>query len=460
MGSRCRGADHLRVAWFTSVEEGAVAEFSRGVLAAMIRLCEPRLFCVGSPERFPAGVPATNVLAEPQAVSQIPAFDAVFYNVGEDLRQQAWIFDIARLHPGIVVLHELSLHRFFLGYYLQHLGRPDLYVTRMAEHYGTTGLTTAHQILGPRFDAQSGLLVDDDVRRYTFTEEALRSARGAVVHSRWHGSIVRKLWTGPVCEAWLPIQRMTASSIPPDEDGDVVDRQRLTLMTLGPVDPRTHVGEVINLLAENQDLADRLRYVVAGSYDPADPYVQALMSTVSSGLVGSVRMLGDLPPHEVDRWARAADVFINLRYPHEEGCLKSLMYELPFGKPVLVYDHASLAELPSQAVAKISTGNTEGLGLKLRELVDSAALREAIGSTGRRFADDCTARGYARRLLEFARQDVRPIGRETPALPSGVAEQIAIYLGETLSSLGATSRSPGVEAAIREATELLCPPGL
>jgi Glycosyl transferases group 1 len=428
----------------------------------MLRLCEPHLFYVGSPNRFPAGIPATDVAAEPQTLSHISAFDVVFYNLGNDVRQHAWIFDIARVHAGIVVLHEVSLHRFFLGYYLQHLRRPDLYIARMAEHYGITGLTAAHRAVGPWFDPESAQVADDDLLHYQFTEEALRSARGSVVHSRWHGAIVRKQWRGPVCETWLPAQRPTASSIPSSPHGDELDRTRITLITLGPVEPRARVAEVINLLGEDRDLAARTRYVIVGAYDPADPYVHAVTAKITgSGLADTVHMLGDLPPHEVDRWARVADVFINLHNP-DEGCPMSLMYELPFGTPVVINDGASYAEVPNDAVVKIATGDTAGLQASLRELVDSAALREAIGTAGKRFADRHTARDYARELLRFANQNARLGGPETRAqarVPD-VAERIAIHVGETLSNLGATSHSPGVEAAIREAGRLLCPPAL
>ena len=137
LGSRGRGADGLRVAWFTPVRDGAIAEYSRGVLAAMIRLCEPRLFCDGPPARFPAGIPVTNLTAEPQALSELPSFDAVFYNFGNDFRQHAWIFEVARLHPGNRrACTTRACTTFFLDYYVQHLARPDLYISRMAEHDG------------------------------------------------------------------------------------------------------------------------------------------------------------------------------------------------------------------------------------------------------------------------------------------------------------------------------------
>src|SRR5439155_23970519 len=127
-------------------------------------------------------VPAVDLPVHPEALWDLGPLDAVFYVLGSGLQQHAWTFEMARTHPGIVVLLDPSLHWFFLDYYVQHLQRPDLYVTRMAEHYGLEGLAAAHRILGPSFDPTRVRARDEDFRRFTFIEEALRSASAAVVH--------------------------------------------------------------------------------------------------------------------------------------------------------------------------------------------------------------------------------------------------------------------------------------
>jgi hypothetical protein len=104
------------------------------------------------------------------------------------------------------VLRDRTLHTFFLAYYLEHLGRPDLYITRMTQYYGLAGLATAHRVLGPWFDVRDARLEPEDMLRYTFTEEVLWGASGAVVDSGGHGSLVRRLWSGPVHEATLPAE--------------------------------------------------------------------------------------------------------------------------------------------------------------------------------------------------------------------------------------------------------------
>jgi hypothetical protein len=195
----------LRIAWFSPVTgDGEVVDYSRWVLESMAKLCEPCLCCTDPPERFASTVPVVDLGARPEALWDLGPLGAVFYVLGNDPRQHVWTFEMARTHPGIVVLLDPTLHPFFLDYYLRHLRRPDLYITRMVDHYGLEGLVAAHRILGPSFDLADARMQDEDLRRYTFSEEVLRSASGAVVHSRQQSAAVRRTWSGPVYEARPP----------------------------------------------------------------------------------------------------------------------------------------------------------------------------------------------------------------------------------------------------------------
>ena len=73
------------------------------------------------------------------------------------------------------------------------------------------GLASAQQVLGPWFD--SGDARRGGALRYTFAAAALRGASGAIVHSRPFGSVVPRLWSGPVFEASLPEELFTASVV-------------------------------------------------------------------------------------------------------------------------------------------------------------------------------------------------------------------------------------------------------
>lgn len=206
----------MKIAWFTPVTgDDSTVEYSRAVLAAMTRLCEPVLCSNRPAERFPSGLCTVDLTVTPGGLEDHGSVDALFYVLGNDLEQHAWIFEKARTHPGIVILREETLHPFFLDYYVTHLRRPDLYITRMAEHYGVRGLATAYLVLGPRFDAANGQLHDHDLLRYSFTEEVLRSASGIVVHSPRHAARVREVWAGSTHETRMP-GRLVSGSFHPE----------------------------------------------------------------------------------------------------------------------------------------------------------------------------------------------------------------------------------------------------
>lgn len=453
----------MRIAWFTPVEgDDPVVAYSRGVLAALAQLCEPVLCCDRVPERFPPGVPVVNVnlVSEPRGLPDHESFDAAFYVLGNDPQLHAWIFETSRLHPAIVVLRDVTLHPFFLGYYVRHLRRPDLYVTAMAECYGARGLATAHAVLGTRFDPEEARVEGRDLLHYTLTEEALRPARGVVVHSRWHGALVRQVWAGSLCETWLPAHEPTVSSQAVTRREWGLDDTHLTLVTIGPVEPSAHVRDVVEILAADQDLAARVRYVIAGC-DPTDPAARELMATVAEhGLGSTVRIVEHVTPEELDALARAADVFVNLRHPHLEGCPTSLMYELPLAKPVVAYSSGSCAEVPDEAIVKVAVRDRTGLHSALRALVESPERRKAIGAAGRRFAAERSFVRYARGLLRFAEQ-LTPLADANAAAATAsnaVAKRIAAHVGETLGTIGANPGSQGMDALFAEVARLLSPP--
>jgi hypothetical protein len=241
----------LKVAWFTSVSgDEPGAGYSRAVLAAMAPLAETLLCCDRPPDRFRlTGIRVLDFAAAPRQLAELEAVDAIFYVLGNDVEQYATIFEMSRDHPGIVVLREATLHRFFLDYYLKRLRRPDLYVARMASHYGVQGLATAQLVLGPWLDGADAHIEAPDLLRYTFTEEALRSASGAVVHSPWLDGVASRGWSGPVFETSLPEGLFTSLGVARDY------AQSLLRFAERDVPP---AGERPGLEAQSRELAERI----------------------------------------------------------------------------------------------------------------------------------------------------------------------------------------------------------
>jgi glycosyltransferase involved in cell wall biosynthesis len=428
----------MRIAWFSPGSgESGIVEYSRRVLGAMRTRATPVLFCAGAAERFPEGVETIDFTAEPDALAELGAYDAVFYNLGNNLKFHGQIWEAARTHPGILVLHDRVLHHFFVEYFQHRMRSPERYLQRMLELYGPASADVAAHMLDPR---RWSNVTSEEFLRYSFIEEAVSVARGVVVHSHWHAEAVRRAWSGPLCELWLPSNSVSRPPTRPGRGGD-----RVTLLTLGHVEFNKHADKVVRAFARDPELAAHARYLIAGAYHPDSPYVRQLGEEITArSLAGTVSLLGYLSPTELDEHAAAADVFVNLRRPNLEGSSASLMYELAFGKPVIVYRSGSFAELPDDAVVKVTPEADGELHHRLRELVFDERRRERIGAAARRFAESRSLPSYARELVAFAAD----VGAWAPRL------EVADRVGRELAALGVDPRLEGIEAITREAVTL------
>lgn len=79
--------------------------------------------------------------------SRIHAADLNIYNLSALSDYHASIWEVSRICPGIVVMHEENFQEFFAEYYLARLRDGDGYANLMKEHHGLAGLEAAHQVM-------------------------------------------------------------------------------------------------------------------------------------------------------------------------------------------------------------------------------------------------------------------------------------------------------------------------
>jgi glycosyltransferase involved in cell wall biosynthesis len=113
----------------------------------------------------------------------------------------------------------------------------------------------------------------------------------------------------------------------------------------------------------------------------------------------------DVPDHEFLAWIAAADVVVDLRYPHRGEVSGSLARALQAGKPTVVSATGTYLDLPADAVATVPPGPVDpgALAAVLGELVADTARRAALSERARalaveRYTLETTARGYERAI--------------------------------------------------------------
>jgi hypothetical protein len=86
----------------------------------------------------------------------------------------------------------------------------------------------------------------------------------------------------------------------------------------------------------------------------------------------------------------ACDLCVNLRHPTAGETSASLLRVLAVGRPAIVSDYAQFAELPDDAVVKVSLleengdGEVESLAIQLRALLEAPDRLRAMGEAARR----------------------------------------------------------------------------
>jgi glycosyltransferase involved in cell wall biosynthesis len=297
----------------------------------------------------------------------------------------------------------------------------SMYVSRMAAYYGETGARVARESLS---GARLRVWESDEVVQYPLVEHALQRALGAVTHSQVHAQYIREHWFGPVRALQAPTYRdalatgtLAGLAPPPRSDGCI------QLTTIGHVTANKQCHRVIELLAEDPELAARTRYTIVGPLDDGNSYAAELAALARSLPQVSVEILGWRDDGELNRLMAATDVFINLRHPTIESGSASLMLELAFGRPVLCFDDGAFGELPPDAVARVPAADFDAAKSELQRLVGDAGYRRRVGENARRIAGERSEAAYAQNFIEF----VAEVQRSAPALT--LLDRVASELG-------------------------------
>ena len=158
------------------------------------------------------------------------------------------------------------------------------------------------------------------------------------------------------------------------------------------------------ILAAAQTLDPSVHVVLVGrrieGYD-IDRVVQ------EARLEGRVTLATDVSDDDFRAWLAAADVVVDLRFPHRGEVSGSLMRAMQAGKPAVVSATGTYLDAPDDAVLRVAPGppDPSELVARLRTLLEDDALRSRMGRASRAHvealrASEATAKGYEHAIEE------------------------------------------------------------
>lgn len=112
--------------------------------------------------------------------------DFNIYHIDNDANFYYGIWSISRQCPGLVVLHNIRLQKFFLNIYREKELNQDAYFLKMRRYYGDEGRKSAAMLWNNNINEEN---IEFD---YPLTFLALENALGAIVHSQEALNYVRQ----------------------------------------------------------------------------------------------------------------------------------------------------------------------------------------------------------------------------------------------------------------------------
>jgi glycosyltransferase involved in cell wall biosynthesis len=410
-----------------------IARYSSQILPQLAH--ELRVAAVedGAGARDPDWWDAGQLKPEPAAgVAALPV-----YHIGNNPAHLP-IFAQSQREPGLVVLHDLSLVD-LARHISRERGEPDWWKRQMLRQYGEAVAGLVHR------SENSAADYIDMTSNYPLFLPFVEDALGVVVHSDHArralldrlpaGAAVRRLDLPGSRSIAVPERDYTARPLSFVFCGHVGPNRRLLefLEAWGTVEQRDafrlHLYGNINNRAELQQYAER------------------------AGVAGLVSIHGYVPEDKLESALQSAHFAINLRWPTMGEASASQLRYWSAALPSLVTDVGWYAELPDDAVCKISTSTEiQDIAAVLRDALQRPREYQRRGRRGWEYLGGQHAPAdYARQLAGFVealvgrRLGCRAVEQDLVGVIAGMCEDSEdIKLFSPAITTAITTIGPGI----------------
>jgi glycosyltransferase involved in cell wall biosynthesis len=310
------------------------------------------------------------------------------YHLGNNIAFHRDIYRLVWARAGIAVLHDLALDDFVRG--LQSLGDP-------------LGYVAIREALDARELLSMPEAEENPPLRIPWVAAVARRARGIVVHAPFARAYLEDIGCRtPIFVVPHPPVETEAAIAGARPTGEGL---RAALRAAGAHTVVVAAGDINEakqlepLLAAMRALPDDVHLVVVGR--TVETYDFSAVAN-SSGLAARLRVDRDVPDERFLGWLHAADLVVDLRFPHRGEVSGTLARAMQIGRPTLVSATGTYLDVPNGTVVSVPPGvpDPEVLAAEIGALVDDPARRERVGDAARAHMrqlaqTEGTAHGYA-----------------------------------------------------------------
>jgi glycosyltransferase involved in cell wall biosynthesis len=356
----------------------------------------------------------------------IAAYDLGIYQLGNNARFHGQIYGLALAAPGLVVLHDLAL---------------DGLVRELAVAGDPAGLEAAREAVALRSRVTEPDIARNDPLRSVWCAAVARAARGIVVHSAFCKRYLETVGVRtpiftvphPVVEDGVSMRRAEPRA---HELRAALEAKGGRTIVVAPGD----VNEAKCLPALVEAIATLPRDVHAVFVGRRIAGTDIAAAIAALGVGDRVTVLYDVPDDDFRAWLVAADVAVDLRFPHRGEVSGSLSMAMVAGVPTIVSAIGTYLDIPEGLVVRVAPGPADPheLARRILELRDDPERRARIGAAARAHTtalrgSDATARGYEQAILATREVVLDPT---RPLLTRWAESLAAVGIDDTLVAEG------------------------
>jgi glycosyltransferase involved in cell wall biosynthesis len=356
---------------------------------------------------------------EPKDTPRLPGYRLGVFQLGNNVEFHLEAYRAVFLaQASLIVLHDLALDDFVCG--LRTLGDP-------------LGFMATREAARLRLNLRSPDVVRNEPLREPWCAHVARRARGIVVHSEFGKRYLEEFGCRtPVFVVPHPVVESDADMLRAADRGrelrvELAARgMRSLIVAPGDLNEAKRLDAV---LAATSELDDPVHVILVGrrieGYD-----VDRVVDTARLG--GRVTLATDVSDDDFRGWIAAADVVVDLRFPHRGEVSGSLMRAMQAGRPSIVSASGTYLDVPDDTVLRVAPGPTNAAELagQVRALLEDPELRARMGAAARAHVDvlrstQATAKGYEQAI------------EATLTLVRDPAHKAMAIWGKALADLGA-----------------------
>ena len=360
----------LQIAYFSPLPpvRSGIADYSSELLPYLARYADISLFTAVPHEIDAALAKAFPILPMQDYPEKRWQYDVPLYQLGNSNHHEA-IYQMFLRYPGIVTLHDYSLHH-FISHRTAGQNHFFGYLRELGYELGQQGVEQARQI---RTGIRPHQLFDIPLNK-----RLLDLSLGLIVHSRYAQKLVQlRKSSVPVIVIPQSVSVFANESrrrrLPWPDDAVI-------FASVGQITAEKQIEFALHAFKEVRQTIPNAYYLVVGEQTGATD----LSTTIDSlGLSDSVWLTGHVSDEqEFIDWISSADIIINLRYPTVGETSRTALCALAAGRPLIVFDHGWYSELPDSACVKVPPLDKNALFTAMSQLAQHPQKRQQLGESG------------------------------------------------------------------------------